>query len=119
MKAVAGVVGLLFLASTAFASEGLLKCRWVATGMVEGRLKLVESKEFEFPVSLEKGLFYYLENGMEREQKEILAKAGREFMKEVEQLKKGGKGEVSAPIGLKCMDEKTKEGVVLLYFREF
>jgi hypothetical protein len=86
--------------------------------MVEGRLKLVESKEFEFPVSLEKGLFYYLENGMEDRQKEILAKAGREFLKQVEQLKKGGKGEVSAPAGVTCKDEKTREGVVILYFKE-
>jgi hypothetical protein len=116
--AVASVVGLVFLASTAFASEAVLKCKWVATGMVEGRLKLVESKEFEFPVSLEKGLFYYLENGMEREQKEILAKAGREFLKQVEELRKN-KGMVSAPAGLKCVDEATKEGVVLLYFKEF
>jgi hypothetical protein len=108
---------LLFLASTAFASEGLLKCRWVATGVIEGRLKLVESKEFEFPVDTAKGLFHYLENGMEDRQKEVLAKAGKEFLKQVEQLK--SKGEVSAPIGFQCRDEKTREGVVLLYFREF
>jgi hypothetical protein len=115
--AVASVVGLVFLASTAFASEAVLKCKWVATGMVEGRLKLVESKEFEFPVDTAKGFFHYLENGMEDRQKEILAKAGKEFLKQVEQLK--NKGMVSAPAGLKCVDEATKEGVVLLYFKEF
>jgi hypothetical protein len=118
-KVVAGVVSLLFLASasSAFASE--IKCKWVATGRIEGRLKLIEGKEFEFPVSVEKGFFYYLENGMEQEQKEILLRAGREFLKQVEQLKKGGKGEVFAPAGLTCRDEATKEGVVLLYFKEF
>ena len=120
MKAVASVVGLLFLASTAgvaVGSEGLLKCKWVATGMVDGRLKLIEGKEFEFPVDYKKGFLYYLENGMEDKQKEILAKAGKEFLKQVEQLR--SKGEVSAPAGLKCWDEKTREGVVLLYFKEF
>jgi hypothetical protein len=117
-KVVAGVLSLMFLASTAVASEELLKCKWWATGMVEGRLKLIEGKEFSFPVNTEKGFFYYLENGMESRQKKILAKAGEEFLKQVEQLRKTGKGEVAAPIGLKCRDEKTKEGVVLLYFRE-
>ena len=119
-KAVASVVSLLFLASvlSAFASEARLKCKWVATGRVAGRLKLIEGKEFEFPVSLEKGLFYYLENGMEQEQKEILVKKGKEFLKQVEQIRKSG-GEVFAPAGLTCRDEATKEGVVLLYFKEF
>jgi hypothetical protein len=118
-KVVASVVSLLFLASSCFASEAVLKCKWVATGEVEGRLKLVEGKEFGFPVDLERGLFYYLENGMEREQKEILAKTGKEFLKQVEQLRREGKGEVFAPAGLTCRDEASKEGVVLLYFKEF
>jgi hypothetical protein len=91
----------------------------VATGRIEGHLKLVEGKEFEFPVNFEKGLFYHLENGMEREQKEILLRAGQEFLKQVEQLKREGKGDVFAPAGLVCRDETTKEGVVLLYFKEF
>jgi hypothetical protein len=119
MKVVASVVSLLFLASSAFASEELLKCKWVATGEVEGRLKLIEGKEFEFPVDVEKGFFHYLENGMEGKQKEVLAKAGREFLKKLEELKKKDKGKVFAPAGWVCRDEKTKEGVVLLYFKEF
>jgi hypothetical protein len=117
MKVVAGIVSLLFLASSALAAEAYLKCKWVATGEVEGRLKLVEGKEFEFPVDVGKGFFYYLENGMEREQKEILAKAGKEFLKKIEELKRS-RNRVFAPAGLKCMDERTKEGVVLLYFKE-
>jgi len=89
------VVGLMFLASSAFASsEAVLKCKWVVTGMIEGRLKLIKSKEFEFPVNVERGFFYYLENGMESRQKEILAKAGKEFMKQVEELKRSGRGKV-------------------------
>lgn len=40
-KAIANVVSLMFLASSAFASEELLKCKWVATGEVEGRLRLI------------------------------------------------------------------------------
>ena len=117
-KVVAGVVSLLFLASasSAFASE--IKCKWVATGRIEGRLKLIEGKEFEFPVSVEKGFFYYLENGMEQEQKKILLRAGQEFLKQVEQLRREG-GDVFAPVGITCRDEVAKEGVVLLYFKEF
>jgi hypothetical protein len=116
-KVVAGVVSLLFLASSCFASE--IKCKWVATGKIEGRLKLIEGEPFEFPVDLKKGFLFYLENGMEREQKEVLARTGKEFLKQVEQLRKEGKGEVFAPAGLTCKDETTKEGVVLLYFKEF
>ena len=44
-KVVASVVGLVFLASSsAFTSEAVLKCKWFATGEVEGGLKLVEGK---------------------------------------------------------------------------
>jgi len=118
MKVVASVVGLLFLASSAFTSEAVLKCKWVATGEVEGRLKLIEGKEFEFPVNAEKGFFYYLENGMERKQKEILSREAKEFLKQIEQLKSTGEGKVFAPTGWVCRDKETKEGVVLLYFRE-
>jgi len=121
-KVVAGVVSLLFLASSGFASDlevVKLKCKWVATGEVEGRLKLVEGELFEFPVNPVRGFFFYLENGMEQKQKEILAKTGREFLKQVEQLRKEGKGNIFAPAGLTCEDEATKEGVVLLYFKEF
>jgi hypothetical protein len=56
---------------------------------------------------------------MERGQKEILAKSGREFIRQVNQLRKSNKGDVFAPAGLVCHDEGTKEGVVLLYFKEF
>jgi hypothetical protein len=118
--AVASVVGLVFLASTAFASsETVLKCRWQATGVIEGRLKLVEGKEFSFPIDPERGFFYYLENGMKEEQKEALSRAGEEFLKQVKQIKRSGKGDVFAPAGVTCKDEATKEGVVLLYFKEF
>jgi hypothetical protein len=119
-RTVASVISLLCLASLASSAlaseEAVLKCKWVATGMVENHLRLIEGKEFEFPVDLERGFFYYLENGMESEQKEALLRAGKEFLKQVEQLK--SKGKVSAPAGLKCVDEAAKEGVVLLYFKE-
>jgi hypothetical protein len=121
-KTVASVISLLCLASlasSAVGSEELLKCRWVATGEIEGRLKLVEGKEFSFPIDPEKGFFHYLENGMKKEQKEALSRAGEEFLKQVKQIKGSGKGDVFAPTGLVCKDEATKEGVVLLYFKEF
>jgi hypothetical protein len=121
-KAVSSVLSLMFLASTAVpavaSEEAVLKCRWFATGEVEGRLKLIEGKEFKFPVDVERGFFYYLENGMKEEQKKALARAGKEFLKQVNQLRKSGKGEVFAPIGFVCRDKETKEGVVILYFKD-
>jgi len=108
----------MFLASSALASEELLKCKWFATGEIEGRLKLVEGKEFEFPVDAEKGFFYYLANGMKEEQKKALAKAGEEFLKQVNRIRKSGKGDVFAPIGVVCKDKKTKEGVIIMYFKD-
>jgi hypothetical protein len=78
----------------------------------------VEGKEFEFPVNAEKGFFYYLENGMQTRQKEALARAGVEFFKQVEQIRRSGRGEVFEPAGLLCKDEKTKEGVAIIYFRD-
>jgi hypothetical protein len=111
-KAVVSVVGLLFLASSsAFASdEAVLKCKWVAEKKTEGRV--FEGKEFVFPVEVEKGFFYYLENGMTEKQKRILAATGKSFK---EQLK-GERDFTSA--GLVCRDEKTGERAVLLYFKE-
>jgi hypothetical protein len=117
-KAVACVVSSMFLASSAFASKELLKCKWVATGEVEGRLRLIEGKEFEFPIDVEKGFFYYLENGMQPRQKEALARAGVEFFKQVEQIRRSGRGDVFEPAGWLCRDENTKEGVVIIYFRD-
>jgi len=110
-KVVASVVGLLFLASSAFASEeAVLKCKWVAEKKTEGRV--FEGKEFVFSVEVEKGFFYYLENGMTEKQKRILAATGKSFK---EQLK-GERDFTSA--GLVCRDEKTGERAVLLYFKE-
>lgn len=68
---------------------------------------------------MEKGFFYYLENGMQPRQKEALARAGVEFFKKIEQIRKSGRGEVFEPAGWLCRDEKTKEGVAIIYFREF
>jgi hypothetical protein len=111
-KVVASGVGLLFLASSSsLAAEAYyLKCKWVAEKKTEGRT--LEGREFAFPVEVEKGFFYYLENGMTEKQKRILAATGKSFK---EQLK-GERDFTSA--GLVCRDEKTGERAVLLYFKE-
>jgi hypothetical protein len=76
-KVVASGVGLLFLASSSLAAEAYLKCKWVAEKKTEGRT--FEGREFAFPVEVEKGFFYYLENGMTEKQKRILAATGKSF----------------------------------------
>ena len=55
---------------------------------------------------------------MKEEQKKALARSGIEFFKQVEQMRRTGKGEVFAPVGWLCRDEKTKEGVAIIYFRD-
>jgi hypothetical protein len=90
-----------------------LKCKWVATEEIEGRLELIEGKEFSFPVDPERGFFYYLENGMEQRQKEILAREGKRFLEEIKRMKAEKKAKIIAAAGLICKDENTKEGVVL------
>jgi hypothetical protein len=104
----------LFLTSNALASEIVyLKCKWVAGKKVEKQMKMIEGEEFDFPVSAEKGFFYYLENGMTEEQKQVTFKAGEKFL---EQL--GIERENCTAGGLVCRDEKTNEKVFILFSKE-
>ena len=102
---------ILFLTSNVLASEIVyLKCKWFAGKKVEGQMKMIEGEEFEFPVDAEKGFFYYLENGMTEEQKQIGVEARNKFL---EQL--GIERENCTSAGLVCRDEKTEEEVVIFY----
>ena len=101
----------LFLTSNALASEIVyLKCKWIAGQKVEGQMKMIEGEEFEFPVDAEKGFFYYLENGMTEEQKQVTFKAGEKFLEQLG-IERGN----CTSAGLVCRDEKSGEEVVILY----
>jgi len=119
-KAIAIVVvslSTLFLVSNVLAADTggkvetlYLKCKWVAGKKVEGQVKMIEGEEFDFPVDAEKGFFYYLENGMTDEQKQVTFNAGKRFL---EQL--GIERENCTAGGLVCRDEETGEEVVIFY----
>jgi hypothetical protein len=89
-----------------------LKCKWVAGKKIGEQVKMIEGEEFDFPVD-NKGFFYYLENGMTDEQKQVTFKAGEKFL---EQL--GIERENCTAGGLVCKDEKTGEGIAILYSKQ-
>ena len=74
---------------------------------------MIEGEEFNFPVNAEKGFFYYLENGMTEEQKQVIFKAAEKFLEQLG-IERGNCGAG----GLVCRDEKTKEEVVILYNKQ-